>query len=207
MDSQAVVTVGDGRGFIVGGERDRFIITAAHCLPAFPPCCSFSSPDERSYASLIGPLGKDKTVWAECLFADPIGDIAVLGEVDGQEMSSEWEDYQRLVEELRPLSISEPPPEGSARLLSLDRRWFECRVARSPRGSLWLFNASEDIVGGMSGSPIVASDGSAIGVVCTGSSRDDGVTCREGGPNAAILTHLPGWLLRDLAKRPEHELE
>jgi hypothetical protein len=174
MNTNAVVTVGAGRGFIVSGEWDRFIITAAHCLPEFPTCSSFSTPEERTYESLIGPLGRDKTVWAECLFADPVGDIAVLGAVDGQEMSHEWEGYQQMVEEREPLSISEVPPEGSVSLLSLDQRWFECQVKRSPRGSLWLFDASENIVGGMSGSPILAGDGSAIGVVCTGSSDDEG---------------------------------
>jgi len=58
MNTQAVVTVGDGRGFIVSGERERFIITAAHCLPGFPPCCSFSTPEERTYAAFVGPLGE-----------------------------------------------------------------------------------------------------------------------------------------------------
>ena len=34
---RAVVQVGDGRGFVVGaGEYDRYVITAAHCLPRQP---------------------------------------------------------------------------------------------------------------------------------------------------------------------------
>jgi len=78
-----------------------------------------------------------------------------------------------MVEELHRLPISEASPEGSVSLLSLDRRWFECRMKRAPRGSLWLFDAAENIVGGMSGSPILAGDGSAIGIVCTGSSNDE----------------------------------
>jgi hypothetical protein len=43
----AVVSVGDGRGFVVEGrERARFIITAAHCLPYVPPSHGFSGFDE-----------------------------------------------------------------------------------------------------------------------------------------------------------------
>src|ERR1039458_7796780 len=89
----AVVRVGAGRGFVVQGERDRLIVTAAHCLPEFPPCASFSTLEERTYPSLVAPLGSPLEIWAECLFADPIGDIAILGAPDGQEMSDEYEAY------------------------------------------------------------------------------------------------------------------
>src|SRR4051812_5465416 len=74
---RAVVRVGDGRGFVVEAGGDRIIITAAHCLPNFPPCASFSYTEERTYADLVGKIGTTPTVWAECYFADPIGDIAV----------------------------------------------------------------------------------------------------------------------------------
>jgi hypothetical protein len=75
----SVITVGAGRGFVIEGERHRLVITAAHCLPFFPPCASISHREERTYEALLGPLGDQPTVWTECLFADPIGDIAVLG--------------------------------------------------------------------------------------------------------------------------------
>jgi hypothetical protein len=40
---RAVLRVGDGRGFVVSsrnsiGGHERIVITAAHCLPSFPPC-------------------------------------------------------------------------------------------------------------------------------------------------------------------------
>ena len=31
--TQAVLRVGDGRGFVVEHRRQQFILTAAHCLP------------------------------------------------------------------------------------------------------------------------------------------------------------------------------
>jgi hypothetical protein len=37
----SVVRVAGGRGFVVEGKAERLIITAAHCLPFFPPCMSF----------------------------------------------------------------------------------------------------------------------------------------------------------------------
>src|SRR5437868_243350 len=64
--TEAVVTVGDGRGFIVAGQTNRVIITAAHCLPSFPPCTSVAYTEERTYKNLVGRLGGTKTVWVEC---------------------------------------------------------------------------------------------------------------------------------------------
>jgi hypothetical protein len=46
--TRAVVRVRDGRGFVVEGERSRLVITAAHCLPQFPPCAGFSHLEERT---------------------------------------------------------------------------------------------------------------------------------------------------------------
>lgn len=117
---RAVIRVGDGRGFVVEGceECDRLIITAAHCLPYFPPCASFSLTEERTYPSLVGPLGMKPSVWAECLFVDPIGDVAVLGAPDNQAIPDEWEDYIEMLDEIRPLSISEAPEQGTANWLS-----------------------------------------------------------------------------------------
>jgi hypothetical protein len=72
VSTQAVVTVGDGRGFVVKHHHERVIITAAHCLPFLPPPCTVSYLKERTYKALLGPLGSDPTVWAECLFVDPV---------------------------------------------------------------------------------------------------------------------------------------
>jgi hypothetical protein len=77
-----------------------------------------------------------------------------------------------------------------ARLLSLDGRWFSCTI-RHFGGPPWITHATERVHGGMSGSPIVAEAGTAIGVVCATTSP------REGGPNARLSDNLPGWLLRD----------
>ena len=55
---QAVIRVGDGRGFVVQGPRhQKLVITAGHCLPFFPPCHGASYSEERSYQKLLGLLG------------------------------------------------------------------------------------------------------------------------------------------------------
>lgn len=194
----AVITVGAGRGFVIDGERHRLVITAAHCLPFFPPCASTSHREERTYEALLGPLGGRSTVWTECLFADPIGDIAVLGPPDNQAIGDQADAYKALVGAAVALPIAAAPKRGPAWLLSLDGRWCRCDVSHS-NGPLWIWNALDGIEGGMSGSPILADDCWAIGVVCI-SGRTPGEKHTEGGPNPQLVSNLPGWLVRELVR-------
>jgi V8-like Glu-specific endopeptidase len=55
-------------------------------------------------------------------------------------------------------------------MLSLDKRWFKCTVRHSG-GALWISDAT-DIGAGMSGSPLLADDGSAIGIVWASAGND-----------------------------------
>src|SRR4026208_1891700 len=94
LAKRAVITVGDGRGFVVEGSRGKLcVITAAHCLPELPPAHAASRTGERTYANLLGRIGESPAVYAECLFVDPVADIAVLGEPDAQELDKQYEAY------------------------------------------------------------------------------------------------------------------
>ena len=191
----AVITVGEARGFVIGHGHDRLVVTAAHCLPRndegqllIPAIGGISHLEERTYAKLLARLGRKPSIWAECLFADPVSDIAVLGEPDGQVLWNEARAYGRLMEAVTPIAITDAPESGPAWLLSLDGNWFPCTVNTREGGPLWLSDAAEPIKGGMSGSPVISADGMAMGIVCTGSSQSitDGpnpslpVTCRVG---------------------------
>ena len=73
-------------------------------------------------------------VWAKCLFADPVADIAVLGAPDDQELNSEAAAFEALLEGARPLAVAnapaqgrDAPGEGKARVLSLDGHWRDGR--------------------------------------------------------------------------------
>lgn len=189
----AVISVGEGRGFVIKHGHDRLVVTAAHCLPRndegqllIPAIGGISHVEERTYARLLARLGRKPSIWAECLFADPVSDLAVLGEPDGQVLSDEADAYRRLMEAVTPIAITDAPKSGPAWLLLLDGNWFSCTVKTVGHGPLWLSHAAEHIKGGMSGSPVISADGMAMGIVCTGS-----------GPNARLTSHLPGWLLCD----------
>jgi hypothetical protein len=183
--ARAVLRVGDGRGFVVERRVDLgvepIIITAAHCLPRLPPpyehLLALPAPHlarylgEETYERLLGPSGAEPTVWATCLFVDPIADIAVLGQPDNQALSRQADAYDRLVKAMEPMAVADAPAQGvelvpggaAARVLSLGGEWIEGRVLR--RGGWLKFQPPETFVSGMSGSPIINTAGAAIGVV------------------------------------------
>jgi hypothetical protein len=46
-----------------------------------------------------------RTVWAQCVFVDPVADIAVLSEPDGQELFNEHEAYEALTASVEPFLL------------------------------------------------------------------------------------------------------
>src|SRR5438874_3754535 len=108
-----VVKVGECRGFIVehrvkihrlkplsagvklrSFRKLRLVVTAAHCLPHLPPPHRASFTEERTYKNLLGKLDECKgSIAAECLFVDPVADVAVLGSPDNQNLPDDADAY------------------------------------------------------------------------------------------------------------------
>jgi len=197
-----VIQVGTsgGRGFFIEAKEQRYVLTAAHCLDKLPPAHSMSYTQERTYANYLGLIGGPRDVWAQCLFVDPIADIAVLGEPDGQELFDESEAYCELAQQAVPFAIGKLRfrykqfrlPDGTkavgnrrassnAYLFSLDGDWFACRIS-SYGISLCATETAQSIEGGMSGSPIILKDGSAVGLISTD------------GKSPMLSSTLPAWL-------------
>jgi len=126
---------------------------------------------------------------AECLFVDPVTDLAVL--------ASNTLGSEKFVQSVRePLKIGEAPGErasyqadnfGKAWLLSLNQRWFQCQVYFVNNGPLRVRNTAELPRPGMSGSPVVLDNGVAIGVFTEGGT--------DYGRGPRLTRDLPGWLL------------
>ena len=159
---------------------------------------SISYTEERTYRKLLGPIKtRRRHVWAECVFVDPVADIAVLGSPDDQALSEEAEAYNQLVETVTPLAVSPLVVSditgeiASTELISLSEQKFRCVVwSAHQHGPFWIRDAAQEIEAGMSGSPILAENGSAVGVFVTTS-----------GPHPRLASHLPGWLLGALGIR------
>ena len=196
---KSIVTVGTAHGFLVGSPDQGLVITAAHCLPHLPPAIGdLADPAERTYPEIVVPLDRKRCIWAECLFVDPVSDLAVLGEPDGQLLYEESEAYLELASDSEFLTIgSLRKGKTTAWMLSRDLEWFPCTV-RSNSKRLSVIEAEGKIVGGMSGSPILNSDGKAIGVVCNGSSG-------QWNSQPILFKCLPSWILNIANQGSEKE--
>lgn len=197
--TDAVVQISTGgRGFIVG-SRKRFVVTASHCLPRLPAPDPGAYLAQRTFEALLGLLGGSCDVWAECVYVDPVADLAVLAAPDAQHFASEAKNYEILIAQCTPLRVAALPLErkgkaampeaaewqGPGRLFSLEGQWFECRLYATRR-ALWIGDKAQAFAGGMSGSPIADADGAAVGALCTTAA------------NPILVQHLPRWLLDEI---------
>jgi hypothetical protein len=216
----SVVKVGDGRGFVVlrrmkvpqeirrqvrGGLRmvkfveQRLIVTAAHCLSATIPCVSSPDSSQRIVKGL-GTLDASKSdIWGECMFADPVADIAVIGEPDNQQFDEQADAYNDLVESVSVLSIGEAE-SGPGWMLSIDRKWTPAtlEVFSNIYGTSL---ATGPTKAGQSGSPILNSIGKAVGVVAIGGETigtEGRKDAEDNGPQPMLTHHLPAWLVKEL---------
>jgi hypothetical protein len=175
------------------------VVTAAHCLQELPLAHAMPNYQERICWKLLGSLDGGKTeVWAECLFVDPIADIAVLGCPDMQKLGDEANAYRELTDNVPVLRIGNAR-NGQGWVLSLDGHWV--------RTTLEVFSGLEGMVlsidpieAGMSGSPVLNDASRAVGVVAVGqekvSTANGELRNERAGPQPMLMRNLPGWLLQ-----------
>lgn len=185
--SDCVVRVGDGRGFIVEHDQRPMIITAAHCLPNLPPAHAMSYLKERTYAKLIGSLGGEKKIWAECLFVDPVADLALLGNPDDQELFDQAEAYSAFVGDRSAVCMS-GNVTNNGWVLSLEGNWVPMllHVVSGLFGTSLCISRTE---AGQSGSPILNEAGQAVAVIVIGGSSA-GIEGSQ-GPQPILYRDLP----------------
>lgn len=203
-----VIAVGAGCGFTVKGKRGRYVITAAHGLPSLPPPSIVPSESGVIYRLEAGrdrtgtvapalPAGTPgapagmRRLFSRCLFVSLTADIAVLGEPDDVDEALV---FAALVDRVPPFAIS-VPADGPASIPSLGGGLAPCTVKRHGTClSVHLPHAAD----APPGSPIVAPDGSAIGIVVA----DGRVRSLSQSPQPILVDQLPGWLLGELAEAP-----
>jgi len=157
--------------------------------PPKMPCYSWQ---ETTYANMLAPLGEEPSVWAECLFFDPVSDLAILGEPDNQEVAEQWDAYMTLVDGRKPFAVA-APETGEGYMLALDGvSWQPTPV--KVHTNMWSNSLSTGPnLPGQSGSPIVDAKGRAVALVS-----------KSGGAQPTLKSQLPPWLLRATKGRSDN---
>ena len=132
---------------------------------------------------------------AECLFVNPVADIAVLGCPDEQDPNYNPDAYHELTDEAPVLRVGKAR-SGPGWVLSLQGRWVRTTIDlhRSIHGILL---SVDPTFAGQSGSPILSRAGCAVGVIAIGTETVDTKTSsgQRVGPQPILTRELPGWLL------------
>ena len=167
----SIIEVDGGRGFIVERQKNRFVLTVAHCLPHLPPCSLMSHGEERTYKHSLGVIGQHAKVWAQCLFADPVSDIAILGSPDYQTFFEQSDQWKTFIQALKPIPIRRPRLGETIYMLSL-RGEFVSGVIHSVNEQFLNIESTGDLIQpGMSGSPILNEDGHAVSLCSVNDSQ------------------------------------
>ena len=182
--SESIVRVGTGRGFLVAAVDAPLILTAVQCLPRLPPAHLWSDTDQRTYKGLVGPLtDEEPALAAECLFADPVSDVAILsGPV--RTASDDAEAFDAFIADKPCLRIVAPHDGMSVWLLTLDGAWRPGVVSKLGlrQFTRLMVDHPSAHAPGTSGSPILTSAGDAVALVSLGTM------------NPSLLDCLPRWL-------------
>jgi hypothetical protein len=193
-----VVSVGQRRGFVIEINEQCYIITAAHCLPRLPsPNGGWGS----IFKDLLGPLGSERpTVWAECIFVDPVADITVLTKPDSQALYGQADAYDELIDSSEPFALGTFEARSNVHMLGLDNATLITGEAERCGTMLLVANCDGYVQDGMSGSPIVTPEGVAVSLISFFGGEIDIESLTETGPNPLLAVRLPAWL----APGPRH---
>jgi S1-C subfamily serine protease len=182
-----------GQGVLVAGG---FVLTAAHCIEWSGEGAMVLGDHYLATAKTKSGAAFKLSVYA----ADPVSDIAVLGEPDNQVFTEDADAFEAFREATTGLLVSADDFDRevpfSVHILSHQGEWIRARATRYgldpiPGSSVFL-KAESSIEAGTSGGPIVDEDGRLIGIVSVASGGEE---TRSGSAPRPHLA-LPVWVWR-----------
>ncbi|MGJ5096742.1 hypothetical protein ACQR18_32010 [Bradyrhizobium oligotrophicum] len=204
---KAIVRVGKGRGFMIGGG----IVTTINWL-SNPPEFKYprfetieqQNAQPPSEARIVGRLDGTLTADADCVFADPISSVAILGGYSEEFRRIEHWEYRLPVHApLRPTFAGHGAVQD-AWFLSIDEKWVKCRVRTNYDDLRFVgddpdeWGGEPEIAGNLSGSPIIDEDGGAIGIILAPSKKKH--RDQWFGHHVVLIRSLPGSYIASISE-------
>ncbi len=188
-----------GRGVLV---PNNMILTAAHCILYNTE--GQMALGEYFLEDVLTITGKIKVT---PIAVEPVSDIAVLGQIDGQESPEDMSTYNDFSKGIIPIPlcfddyiIREPFP---VHVYTHKGKWIkgEAMLCTKNGEQLWV-DFSEQIEPGSSGSPIVNDAGKLVGIV-SHSSFNEGQSNSDGlAPRPHLV--LPVWICNRISEDQEN---
>ncbi len=178
-----------------------FVVTATHCIK-WDPRGGMALGDH-----FLEPIETNSGAHFRLkpYFADPISDIAVLGEPDNQELPEDADAFEQWREHTDPIPLAVVSLDAGYNLpvhvFAYKDEWIRATLewygmpGALPNGRI-LMKAKRPIVGGTSGSPVVDHGGRLVGVV----SQAGGAVSQPtyDGPMPIARLALPAWVIAQI---------
>jgi hypothetical protein len=198
------ITGKGGQGVLIPGG---FILTATHCIKwsgdggmAMGDYFIENVVTKSGVRLPVGPLA-----------ADPVSDMAVLGELDYQEFGKDCDQFEKWREATPAVPLANRTPRRfreslRVHILTHKNKWITGRIVRyssaggPPQSGCLCIEADDRIEGGTSGGPVVDSSGRLIGVV----SHSGETAMGEKYVGTLPIAHLalPRWAWRICGDKP-----
>jgi hypothetical protein len=183
----------NGRGVLIQGG---FVLTAAHCIGW--KANGHMAMDGNDFEEIRTADGRILTLQVKAV--EPVTDIALLGEPDGQRRAEEFIAFNQFVQKTAPVSlrpdVMKPGKSIDVFVLNRDRSWLPGKAFIDRlNDSCFTLEVSKRIDSGASGGPIITESGDLLGVVSWSSESEP---CDGKAPRP--FRALPVWAVMEIKK-------
>jgi hypothetical protein len=194
-DATVTIVATGGQGVLVA---NRLIVTASHCINVTGD--GSMAVADRFIEEVITKQGLRLQLVAHAV--DPCADVAVLGELDDQDLVDDVQAVEQFAIAVPHVKIATSLPSRHPFDVFLFHYGEWVAAKASPLGASGLrLSADKDLTWEASGGPVVDENGNLLGVITN--TRSGGTIPPFGGQCPLLFQALPVWILKAILRAQE----